>query len=76
MTERRAQDDRVAVLEEGFRRHEEDCAKRQARIMTKLEELSADVATYKTSIKVILGITGVVVFLMQFFKEAILSWLK
>lgn len=74
--ERRESDERLVVLEEGFRRHEKDCSERQTIIMTKLDSLSQDVATYKTSLKLLVGGVGFVVFVLQFFKEPIITWMR
>lgn len=76
MTERRIADERIAALEEGFKRHEAGCDKRQGLILSRLESISDDVDTYKTTLKTLVGVVTVAIFFLQYFKEIILAWLK
>lgn len=84
--ERRASDVELAVLKEAFKRHEDGCNERQQQILEQLGVIAGgqaqhtlDIASYKTTMKLLVAIggaaIGVAVFLLEYFKDPILHWL-
>ena len=77
--ERREDGQRLSVLEEGFRRHEEGCDKRWSLTLAKLDDLGSTIARFQTTVKDLYCLAGAVIsivtFVLVYFQEAILLWL-